>query len=92
MNEAIDAKEWKNILWVVRFYALIIIAVLLVSTFTSWLPEDTVELIIMLMAVFIITQSFQPYLAKHAKVRMWLIAGLVVLLVLGIIVFFLVQY
>ena len=91
MNEATMVNEWKNILWVIRIYALIIIAVLVISDVTAWLSEDTVTLIIMLMALFTITQSFQPYLAAHEKTRMWMIVGLIVLLVLGIIVFFLVQ-
>ena len=83
-------KEWKSILWAIRFYALIIIGVLVVSDLTSWLAEDTVKLIIMLMALFTITSSFQPYLAEHRKLRMWIMAGLIILLLLGIIVFFLV--
>ena len=89
MPEETNFKEWKSILWAIRFYALIIIAVLLISDLTSWLAADTVTLIIMLMALFTITSSFQPYLAAHKKARMWLMVGLVVLLLLGILVFFL---
>jgi hypothetical protein len=84
-------KEETTILWAIRIYALIIIAVLLISDFTSWIPADTVKSLIMLMAIFTITQSFQPYLTKHERARKWIMAGLIVLLLLGIIVFFIVQ-
>ena len=90
MVESTHLKEWKSILWAIRFYALIIIGVLVVSDLTPWLAEDTVKLIIMLMALLTITSSFQLYLAEHRKLRMWIMAGLIVLLLLGIIVFFLV--
>lgn len=79
----------KDMVWVMRIYSAIIIAVLLISYFTSWLSEDTVKLVIMLVALLTISMSFQPYFAEHKKVRMWVIGGLVVLLLLGIIVFFL---
>lgn len=79
----------KDMVWVMRIYSAIIIAVLLISDFTSWLAEDTVKLVIMLVALLTISMSFQPYFAEHKKVRMWVIGGLVVLFLLGIIVFFL---
>jgi hypothetical protein len=42
MKDATTANEWKNFLWAIRIYALIIIAVLVISDFTVWLSEDTV--------------------------------------------------
>jgi hypothetical protein len=89
MTDDPNSKEWKSILWAIRIYALIIIAVLVVSDLTSWLAENTVKLIIMLMAIFTITSSFQLYLAEHKNARKWIMAGLVVLLLLGLLVFLL---
>ena len=84
-----NSKEWKSILWAIRIYALIIIAVLVVSDLTSWLAADTVNLIIMLMALFTITSSLQPYLKAHKNARKWIMAGLVGLLLLGLLGLFL---
>jgi len=81
----------KDMVWVMRIYAAIIIVALLISDFTSWLSEDTVKLVIMLVALLTISMSFQPYFAEHKKIRMWVMGILVVLLLLGIIVFFLAQ-
>jgi hypothetical protein len=89
MPEESNVNEWKSFLWAIRIYALIIIAVLVISDLTSWLAADTVKLIIMLMALFTITSSFQLYLAEHKNARKWIMAGIVVLLVLGMLVFLL---
>jgi hypothetical protein len=86
MTEESNVKEWKSILWAIRIYALIIIGVLVVSDLTSWLAEDTVKLIVMLMAIFTITSSFQLYLKEHKNARKWIMVGLVVLLMLGLLV------
>lgn len=87
MPEESTLKEWTSILWAIRIYALIIIAVLVISDLTSWLAEDTVTLIIMLMAIFTITSSFQLYLVEHKKARKWIMIGVVVLLLLGMLLF-----
>lgn len=91
MNEKTDKAHLKEMVWVIRFYALVIIATIIISDATSWLPEGTDKFIIMLMALLAIAQSFRPYLLKHPKVRnvvIWIIAGL---LILGIVVFLLVR-
>lgn len=90
MTERPVFKEWKSILWAIRIYALIIIGAVLISVFTTWLAEDTARFLIMLMAILMISVSFQPYLAEHEKARKWLMIGLIVLMLLGILVFFLV--
>jgi uncharacterized membrane protein YozB (DUF420 family) len=74
-----------------RIYLLIIIVVLVLSEITTWIPADTLKFLVMLMALLTITQSFQPYLARHRNMMRWLIVGLVVALFLGIVVFFLYQ-
>lgn len=89
MTEGPTFTGWKSLLWIIRIYAVIIIAAILVSDFTTWLATDTLKFIIMLMALFTLTATFQPYLATHRKATMWILVGLVVLLLLGIIVFFL---
>jgi len=71
--------------WVMRIYAAIIIAVLLLLEVTSGLAEDTGHLIIMIMALLTLAMSFQPYLADHKKARKWLTGVLVALFVLGIV-------
>jgi uncharacterized membrane protein YozB (DUF420 family) len=91
MNEEPHGKNVKNLLWTMRIYLLIIIAVLVISEITTWIPADTVKFLVMLMALLTITQSFQPYLERHRNVMRWLIAGLVVALFLGVVVFFLYQ-
>ena len=90
MTEELTAKEWKSVLWVMRIYAVIIIAVLVISTVTSWLAADTATFIVMLMALLLLSQSFQPYLARHPQIMKWLLAGLVILMLLGIVVIFLI--
>ncbi|MGC9445302.1 MAG: hypothetical protein ACP5E9_10325 [Candidatus Methanospirareceae archaeon] len=89
MTEGLRFTDWKNMLWIIRIYAVIIIAAILVSDFTIWLSADTLKFIVMLMALFTLTATFQPYLATHQKAMMGILVGLVVLLLLGIIVFFL---
>jgi len=76
--------------WVMRIYAAIIIAVLVLVDLTSWLADDTGHLIIMIMALLLLAMSFQPYLADHKKARKWLMGVLAALVVLGIVVFYLV--
>jgi hypothetical protein len=89
MTEEPTPKEWKSVLWIMRIYAFIIIAVLIISTTTSWLAADTAAFIIMLMALLLLSQSVQPYLARHPQLMKWLLAGLVILMLLGIVVIFL---
>ena len=84
MPEESTLKGWTSILWAIRIYALIIIAVLVISDLTSWLAEDTVTLIVILMAIFTITSSFQLYLNEHKNARKWIMVVLVVLLMLGL--------
>jgi hypothetical protein len=86
MTDDPNSKEWKSILWAIRIYALIIIGVLVVSDLTSWLAADTVTLIIMLMAMLTITSSFQLYLKEHKNARKWIMAGIVILFMLGLLV------
>lgn len=79
MNEKTDKAHLKEMVWVIRFYALVIIATIIISITTSWLPEGTDKFVIMLIALLAIAQSFRPYLLKHPKVRnvvIWVIAGL----------------
>jgi hypothetical protein len=75
--------------WVMRIYSAIIIAVLLLTDFTSWLADETGKLIIMIMALLTLAMSFQPYLADHKKARTRLMGIVAALVVLGIIVFYL---
>ena len=89
MAEEPPFRDWKSIIWVIRIYAAIIIAAILIADFTTWLSTDTLTFIIMLMALFTLTATFQPYLATHRKAMMAVLVGLVVLLLLGLIVFFL---
>ena len=89
MTEEPYFKDWKSVIWVIRIYAVIIIVAVLIADFTPWLSADTLTFIIMLMALFTLTATFQPYLATHRKATMVILVGLVVLLLLGIIVFFL---
>jgi len=91
MNRRSKTDHLKDMVWVMRIYAAIIIAVLLISDFTSWLSDDTAKLVIMLVALLTIGMSFQPYFAEHKKVRRWIIGILVVLLLLGLILVFIVQ-
>ena len=79
----------KSILWNIRIDAVIIVAIVVISNVTNWLEQDTVNLIVMLMALFILSQSFQPAFQKHPRLRMGIIIGLTVLLILGVVVFFL---
>jgi hypothetical protein len=78
--------------WVMRIYSAIIIAVLLLTDFTSWLAAETASLIIMIMALLTLAMSFQPYLADHKKARMWLTGVLVALFVLGLAAFYFAAY
>ena len=71
--------------WVMRIYSAIIIAVLLLLEVTSWLADDTGHLIIMIMALLLLAMSFQPYLADNKKARKWLMGILAALVVLGIV-------
>jgi hypothetical protein len=80
----------RDMVWVMRIYSVIIIAVLLLLDVTSWLADETGNLIIMIMALLTLAMSFQPYLADNKKARKWLLAGLVILMLLGIVVIFLV--
>ncbi|GEM_PF-1120895 len=89
MTEEPPFKDWKSIIWIIRIYAVIIIAAIIIADFTTWLSADTLTFIIMLMALFTLTATLQPYLATHRKAMMGILVGLVVLLLLGIIVFFL---
>jgi hypothetical protein len=89
MTEEPPFKDWKSMIWIIRVYAVIIIAAILISDFTTWLSADTLTFVIMLMALFTLTATLQPYLATHRKAMMWILVGLVVLLLLGILVFFL---
>jgi hypothetical protein len=79
----------RDMVWVMRIYSVIIIAVLLLLDVTSWLADETGNLIIMIMALLMLAMSFQPYLADNKKARKWLMGVLVSLFVLGIIVFYL---
>ena len=75
--------------WVMRIYSAIIIAVLLLLEITSWIADETGKLIIMIMALLLLAMSFQPYLADHKKARTRLMGILVALFVLGIVVLYL---
>lgn len=75
----------RDMVWVMRIYAAIIIAVLLLVELTSWLADETGKLIIMIMALLLLAMSFQPYLADNKKARKWLTGALVALFVLGIV-------
>jgi hypothetical protein len=74
--------------WVMRIYSAIIIAVLLLLDLTSWLADETGKLIIMIMALLTLAMSFQPYLADHKKARTRLMGIAAVLFVLGIVVLY----
>jgi hypothetical protein len=90
MTEGPTFTDWKSIIWVIRIYAVIIIAAILIADFTAWLSTETLTFIIMLMALFTLSATLQPYLATHRRAMMGILVGLVVLLLLlGIIVFFL---
>ena len=80
-----------RMMWAMGAYSLIIVTVLLISRFASWLSGDTARLLIALTASLAVRHYFQPYLAEHRKVRMWILGGLVALLLLGMVVFFLVR-
>lgn len=71
--------------WVMRIYAAIIIAVLLLLDLTSWLADETGKWIIMIMALLLLAMSFQPYLAENKKARKWLMGVLAAFVVLGIV-------
>jgi len=75
----------RDMVWVMRIYSAIIIAVLLLLEVTSWLADDTGHLIIMIMALLLLAMSFQPYLADNKKARKWLMGILAALVVLGIV-------
>ena len=89
MTEEPPFKDWKSVIWAIRIYAVIIVVAILIADFTPWLSSDTLTFIIMLMALFTLTATLQPYLATHRKAIMGILVGLVMLLLLGIIVFFL---
>lgn len=88
-NQPIKPVTIRSILWNIRIDAVIIVAMVVVSTVTNWLEQDTVNLIIMLMALFILSQSFQLEFQKRPKLRMGIIIALAILLILGVAVFFL---
>jgi hypothetical protein len=79
----------RDMVWVMRIYSAIIIAILLLTDLTSWLADDTGKWIIMIMALLTLAMSFQPYLADHKKARTRLMGIVAALVVLGLIVFYL---
>ncbi len=79
----------KSMLWNIRIDAVIIIAAVIISNVTDWLEKDTINLIIMLMALFILSQSLQPEFQKRPRLRTGIIIVLAVLLAVGVVIFFL---
>lgn len=69
MAEEPPFRVWKSMIWIIWIYAVIIIAAILIADFTTWLSADTLKFIIMLMALFTLTASLQPYLATHRKAQ-----------------------
>ena len=86
----VQTDHLRDMVWVMRIYSAIIIAVLLLLDLTSWLADETGKLIIMIMALLLLAMSFQPYLADNKKARKWLMGVVAALVVLGIVVFYLV--
>jgi len=74
-----------------RTYSAIIIVIVLISNFTTWMSKETTNLIVMIMAILLISQSFTPYFQKSPKIRKLVMIGLALLLLLGVIVFFLIK-
>ncbi len=85
-----DAGYVRKTNWIVRIYSLLIIAVLVASDTTNWLEADEAKTLVIILALVLFAQSFTRYFQKHPHLVKWVIAGLVIFLVVGIIVSFLV--
>ncbi len=79
----------KEIMWSIRIFALIIIAVVIVSGLAEAWSSKTAQVVVMTMSFLILAWSFRPLLGKNEKLRKWSLAGLAFLVLLGIVLFFL---
>jgi putative copper export protein len=80
----------KSMVRSIRVFAFIMIVILLLAG-TRWVPEDTADLIIMLIAAYILFCSFEPAMRRNKKLYKWVIGLLALLAVLGMIVFILIK-
>ena len=79
----------KEIMWSIRIFTLVIIAAVLISELMDIWASRTPQVVIMTMSLLILAWSFRPLLKNNKRMGKWVTAGLVVVLLVGILLFFL---
>lgn len=75
-------------MWSIRIFALIIIAVVVISDLRSAWASQTPQVVVTTMSLLILAWSFRPLLGQNKKLKKWSIIGLAGLIVAGIVLFF----
>lgn len=73
----------------IRIFTAIILASTLLADSFYWITQETANLVIILMSLYILVWSFQEYFVRERKTMMWLLVALTGLLILGIVFFYL---
>lgn len=81
----VDSRE---IMWSIRIFALIIIAVVVISDLRDVWASQTPQVVVMTMSLLILAWSFRPLLSRNKKLKKWSIVGLAGLIIAGIVLFF----
>ncbi len=81
------AEFYKGLKLATRIYAgIILLAILLLSL--KWISGNVFIITIMLMAIFMLAETFKNFLYKiykNPRLKKWLLIGVLILLILGII-------
>ncbi len=88
-NQEIKSEDNKEAMWSIRIFALIIIAVVVISNLMGAQSSKTSRVVVITMSLLILAWSFRPFLSKNEKLRKWVLAGLTALVLLGIVLLFL---
>ncbi len=78
----------REIMWSIRIFALIVIAVVVVSDLMDAWASQTPQVVVMTMSLLILAWSFRPLLGQNKKLKKWSIVGLAGMIIAGIALFF----